>query len=262
MAGCFLELDFMKFARFPSFAISSTRPLLATVVTGAVLFTLAGPLPAFAGQVVLAPMSVIGDTGSYNYPGTGHPGAFPAGNIFDQQTGPIAGEAFGIGYWINGDNGPANAFITVDLGAARSGLSFELFNTSNSFNNDRGTGSFSLVGSSTIVADGADGFTLGGSVTTLVSGALTAENGPGARTAQGFVSVDTGAFRYLQVRPHSVASAVPICCGLVNNYGLNELRVFSAAVPEPTTWAMMLVGFGGLGAVLRRRRAPASPATA
>lgn len=29
---------------------------------------------------------------------------------------------------------------------------------------------------------------------------------------------------------------------------------FSGAVPEPTTWAMMLLGFGGLGAVLRRRR--------
>ena len=27
------------------------------------------------------------------------------------------------------------------------------------------------------------------------------------------------------------------------------------AVPEPASWAMMLVGFGGLGAVLRRRRA-------
>ena len=28
-----------------------------------------------------------------------------------------------------------------------------------------------------------------------------------------------------------------------------------AAVPEPATWAMMLMGFGGLGAALRRRRA-------
>lgn len=28
------------------------------------------------------------------------------------------------------------------------------------------------------------------------------------------------------------------------------------AVPEPATWAMMLVGFGGLGALLRRRRRP------
>ena len=29
-----------------------------------------------------------------------------------------------------------------------------------------------------------------------------------------------------------------------------------AAVPEPATWAMMLVGFGGMGVVLRRRRKP------
>lgn len=27
-----------------------------------------------------------------------------------------------------------------------------------------------------------------------------------------------------------------------------------AAVPEPATWGMMLIGFGGLGAVMRRRR--------
>ena len=34
-------------------------------------------------------------------------------------------------------------------------------------------------------------------------------------------------------------------------------------VPEPATWAMMLMGFGGLGAVIRRRRnAPALAATA
>jgi hypothetical protein len=29
---------------------------------------------------------------------------------------------------------------------------------------------------------------------------------------------------------------------------------FAGGVPEPTTWGLMLVGFGGLGAVLRRRR--------
>jgi len=30
-----------------------------------------------------------------------------------------------------------------------------------------------------------------------------------------------------------------------------------AAVPEPATWAMMLVGFGGIGLAMRRRRRPA-----
>jgi hypothetical protein len=27
-----------------------------------------------------------------------------------------------------------------------------------------------------------------------------------------------------------------------------------AGVPEPASWALMLVGFGGMGALLRRRR--------
>jgi hypothetical protein len=32
-------------------------------------------------------------------------------------------------------------------------------------------------------------------------------------------------------------------------------QLFSAAVPEPAAWALMVVGLGGLGAALRRRRA-------
>ncbi len=33
-----------------------------------------------------------------------------------------------------------------------------------------------------------------------------------------------------------------------------------AAVPEPATWAMMILGFGGIGAALRRRRLQGAPA--
>ncbi|MDB5436896.1 MAG: hypothetical protein JWR47_3153, partial [Phenylobacterium sp.] len=32
----------------------------------------------------------------------------------------------------------------------------------------------------------------------------------------------------------------------------------AAGVPEPTTWTMMIAGFFGLGAALRRRRATAA----
>ena len=32
------------------------------------------------------------------------------------------------------------------------------------------------------------------------------------------------------------------------------------AVPEPATWAMMITGFGGVGALLRRRRTMAATA--
>ena len=31
-----------------------------------------------------------------------------------------------------------------------------------------------------------------------------------------------------------------------------------AGVPEPASWALMLTGFGGLGAMLRARRRPAA----
>ena len=36
----------------------------------------------------------------------------------------------------------------------------------------------------------------------------------------------------------------------------------AGGVPEPGTWAMMLLGFGGLGAILRRRRGMAASAAA
>lgn len=41
---------------------------------------------------------------------------------------------------------------------------------------------------------------------------------------------------------------------LLDNLGL-DITSPAAAAPEPATWAMMLMGFGGLGATLRRRRA-------
>jgi len=34
-------------------------------------------------------------------------------------------------------------------------------------------------------------------------------------------------------------------------------REATAAVPEPATWAMMLFGFGAIGAAMRRTRKPA-----
>lgn len=39
------------------------------------------------------------------------------------------------------------------------------------------------------------------------------------------------------------------------NYSLSTQQIAAAAVPEPATWAMMIVGFGMAGGALRRRRA-------
>ncbi|MBW8813203.1 MAG: PEPxxWA-CTERM sorting domain-containing protein [Caulobacterales bacterium] len=47
------------------------------------------------------------------------------------------------------------------------------------------------------------------------------------------------------------------------SYNIPEIITAPAgAAPEPATWAMMLMGFGGLGGMLRRRRAFAGAATA
>lgn len=50
-----------------------------------------------------------------------------------------------------------------------------------------------------------------------------------------------------------VLSSVAGSRGLIDNVQLNLLPA-NAGVPEPASWAMMLLGFGGLGAVLRRRK--------
>lgn len=40
-----------------------------------------------------------------------------------------------------------------------------------------------------------------------------------------------------------------------NEVALGQLRLGGiAAIPEPATWAMMIIGFGGVGAMVRRRR--------
>jgi hypothetical protein len=47
-----------------------------------------------------------------------------------------------------------------------------------------------------------------------------------------------------------------------DNVRVETTALAVAAVPEPATWAMMLAGFGGVGAVLRRRRTVSRPAAA
>jgi hypothetical protein len=47
------------------------------------------------------------------------------------------------------------------------------------------------------------------------------------------------------------------CCGARVSLDLGQGVIFEppGGVPEPATWAMMIVGFGAAGSVLRRRYA-------
>ena len=230
-------------------AVTRIRTALAGLAFAALAFAGA----ANAAQIVLTPSSVIGDSGSYV---SGSTDNFNAGSIFDQQTGAVSDVFNSNTYWINPDNGPANAFITVDLGGDYSLTSADLFNTHNSQYGDRGTGDFTIVAGNAVTL-GPDGYFISGPQTTLFSGTLNAAPVSDPISSQTFAALSADGFRYLEFLPTSVASYNAPCCG-ANVYGLNELRLFGSAVPEPGSWALMLFGFGGLGIVLRASRKPAA----
>ncbi len=220
------------------------------VLAGAVVLACVGSAgigSAQASQLILAPSNVIGSSGSY---GEGGGYNFTAGSIFSQQTGAVS-DVFSAGsYWLNPDGGPANAFITIDLGVAYSIGSFDLFNTHNTQYGDRGTGAFTIIAGNSIIGS-AGNYVLSGPTSLLVSGLLSAAPVSDPISGQTFASLSAATFRYLEFLPTTVASANTSCCG-ANVFGLNELRV--SAVPEPATWALMIIGFAGVGFTAYRRK--------
>ena len=203
------------------------------------------PLAANAAQISLAPANVYASTTPYS-------STYEANNILDQQTGTINETAQDGSYWLNPDNGASTGTISIDLGAQYRLGSFDLFNTHNAFYNDRGTGSFAIWASNDSTF---------ATFTQVASGVLTAEMQGTPLTAQTVNSSSNALFQYIQFRALSTAAQTNSgngCCG-PTNYGLNELRVFDApliggAVPEPASWALMIGGFGLVGAASRRRR--------
>lgn len=200
-----------------------------------------------AAQIPLIPTDVIG--GSVAYPGVPfNTGQFNATQILDNQTGIVA-EPTQNGYWLNPDNGPADGYIVIDLGAANQISEIDMFNTHNSQFNDRGTGKFAITGANAVVDTGGGNFDISGPSTVILSATLTGQFGDFI-TDQVFLLSDPGAYRYIRFDALSVAVGGTSCCG-ANNYGLNEIRLFNT--PEPAS--ISLFGIGAAGLVARRRRA-------
>jgi hypothetical protein len=203
----------------------------------------------FGSQIALTPSNVIGFNGDYTVCPCG---PFPASSILDHQTGQISEPSQDSSYWLNSDNGPANAYIVIDLGAAYNITSFDLFNTHNAHYGDRGTGQFTIEAGNAIGPGVGTGLDLSGPVVTLVNGTLSAANPVlDPLVDQSFTSIDPGYYQYIRFSPHSVATSNNPCCG-ANVYGLNELRAFGTEAPEPMPMALLGFGLAGLG-LLRKR---------
>ena len=141
-------------------------------------------------------------------------------------------------------------------------LTFEFFGSESGFNDTFQAGainftemtSFTPWGSQLL---GADSF-LAGSLAGLLN--FSSASGPGANATVG----DDGFGIFLGANDVSGLSTNVFWLGYddqITNVDDNHddmiIRVtVSPAVPEPATWAMMLLGFGAAGFVLRRRRAP------
>jgi hypothetical protein len=201
---------------------------------------------ASAGQITLDASNIIGSTTAYD-------SRFLADYIVDNQSGVItetkqtANDADG-GYWLNPNNGTADAWITIDLGNSYVIDFLELFNTHNAQYFDRGTGDFRILASNSVTQTSSMGFNLSGSVSTLIDSTLLSESGSQADplTAQSFTSSNTNAFRYIQFKADSVAAGGSPCCG-ANVYGLNEIRISGVtSVPEPTSIAIFSLALMGL----------------
>lgn len=245
--------------------MKTMRIALAIIATADIV-----PAGASAQQIVLAATNVVGASSVYSQ-GAGDQGdafaangarvtgTFGAGNLFNSQLADPTPEVFFSGdYFLTGDGQSyptvTNPYITVDLGKTFNLSSFTLFNSSNGSFNDRDTGGFAILGGNSLIADGANGFTLGGAITTLASGTLAVQLAGAAPAAQSFAALSSAGFRYIQFVPTSVAAQSPYSA---QAFGLNELKVFgkevTSAVPEPASWALMMLGFGLMGAGLRDR---------
>ena len=75
----------------------------------------------------------------------------------------------------------------------------------------------------------------------------------GARTSFDIVSVGSSNLGYAQIADQFYT--VDLTSGALNQIGRTDRSLFAlaAAVPEPTTWAMLIIGFGLVGAANRRR---------
>jgi PEP-CTERM motif len=81
-----------------------------------------------------------------------------------------------------------------------------------------------------------------GNITSISSGVNGLELGPVGEDT--FALALTSITSSLQIKGQSIASFQGVSAGTFTG----------TAVPEPASWAMMLVGFGGLGAAMRSRR--------
>ena len=206
----------------------------------------AAALAATAAQagpgVIIAPTSATVDTSG--------PGFGSINNTFDQ-AGLSSGYTLGVtnfdayiasgpthtttfnGFEFFGNSGTTTLQVTYDLGSAKKINALALWNEESS-----GIGQLNLLTSLN-----------GSTFTSLATGLSPTDNPVGSYLADVFTfgAVST---RYVRFEASGCPQANP---GSFPACAIGEFAFRTAAVPEPASWAMMIAGFGLVGATMRRR---------
>lgn len=197
--------------------------------------------------VIIAPISATVDT---NGPGFGS-----ITNTFDQSglstgytagvtnfdsyiaSGPTHTTTFS-GFEFFGNSGTSTLQVTYDFGSIKSINALALWNEESS-----GIGSLNLLTS-------LDGTTF----TSLASGLIPTDNGLAAYLADVFAFGNVST-RYVRFEasgcPQPIVGSFTACA-------IGEVAFRSGAIPEPSSWALMIAGFGLVGAAMRRRAVAAA----
>ncbi len=86
----------------------------------------------------------------------------------------------------------------------------------------------------------------------IPTNATVSGNGFGFLTFDTVNTLNDGIFSIVDINNGAATSGTLSTAGAITRFGTQQVQ---AAVPEPGTWAMMLLGFGGIGLGLRRRKA-------
>lgn len=203
-------------------------------------------LPAQAGPgTIIAPISGVVDVGGPGFGTLAHTfnqaslstGYTSGVTNFDAYiaSNPTHTTIFG-GFEYFGAAGTSALTVTYDLGAATRINALALWNEESS-----GIGLLNLLGS-------LDGITF----TSLASGLVPTDNtlASSVYSADVFSFASTNA-RYVRFEASRCPQALP---GSFAACAIGEVAFRTAAVPEPQSWALLIAGFGLVGATLRRRR--------
>jgi len=173
--------------------------------------------------------------------------ALVAGCLMALQAAPASASVWDFSFADQGGDSATGQIVTTG-----SGPNYAISGISGTFDGQTIAGLSSYAGSDNIFYSGGPFVSYGGWSFNLAGGPITQVNvwyGDAGGT-NGF----TGTNYWLDINP-------PDTTGFGPNAG--PLTSFSVtAVPEPSTWAMMLLGFASLGYFAFRRKALASPAAA